>query len=822
MKRRNVYAIGGVAALAAALALGLPQGPEGPTPTGPEFSDGAGPMGRDNGRQWPEIGGTIPKYQGPEWAAEAAKRPESKESDRELVRETHFSAMSTSTVNLPPNAATAPEWVPVSGAYRAGERLVRLTDPMELPDLIDDYGVELAQSVGRSGFAMVKGDDAALSELVADPRVDAALFNGVIRGATSGSDLTEVEGQYQANQRVVQAAMEDMQWYINKVDPPRVQAPPSGYVVAVLDTGVAYETAVRDGVQYRLAPTLASSAIVAPYDFIHRDPHANDDHQHGTHIASIIAAQGANLQGVAPGVDLMPLKVLDRENRGHEFGLIEAIWHAVDHGADVINMSLSFAEGYQPSQALREALDAAAASGVVLVAASGNYGSDYVTWPAASPQVIAVGASKLVSGKGVWLGMDVADYSNASGAIDILAPGGDVYADTDGDGHPDGILAETIALNDPNDVGYWFMAGTSQAAAMVSGLAVELVRHGVPAHDIPARIQQKADMGSQLSVGRGAGFVDFDWEIPVHDAVHHRYLASMLPYLEDGGTTLTPKARVTVFEASGAPASDVLVVGSIWGNGDGTLVCRTNLSGVCTLQGEPVPAADTSGQPVSFAWSFAVEGVSSDGEIVHRPQAAMTTSSAFDSLVGALQAHASTQNTLLGWQWTTSADSDLGNVADAFSVVDTGSGLASIPFGIVITPRALRDLGSTSTHNVGIAQDEVSVTLLDLDGTGLTSLPLGVGVNLPHVRYSFVDGTRLASMPLGFKPVDPFGGGVDPTPLDQPVTVGSALGTQLADGGWSVAGYPGASLLGGSTALGIAPGPAVHADGASSAGAVPL
>ncbi|MEM6927529.1 MAG: S8 family serine peptidase, partial [Myxococcota bacterium] len=136
---------------------------------------------------------------------------------------------------------------------------------------------------------------------------------------------------------------------------------------------------------------LAGVEFVAPADFVNGDDHANDDHGHGTHIASLVASRG-ELDGVASGVAVMPVKVLDENNAGTELALVKGIRHAVDNGAHVINMSLSFPLGYVPSPALVEAIEYAHLAGVVMVAASGNVGADVATWPAASRLVIGVGA----------------------------------------------------------------------------------------------------------------------------------------------------------------------------------------------------------------------------------------------------------------------------------------------------------------------------------------------------------------------------------------------------------------------------------------------
>ena len=141
----------------------------------------------------------------------------------------------------------------------------------------------------------------------------------------------------------------------------------AGVRVAVLDTGVAYET----WGDYELAPDLAGVAFSSPYDFVNDDDHANDDHGHGTHVTGIIASSG-QLLAVAPEVGIIPIKVLGADNLGTELGLAEGFLHAADSGADVINLSLSFAPAFFPSRFLQDAVDEASASGAFMVAASAD------------------------------------------------------------------------------------------------------------------------------------------------------------------------------------------------------------------------------------------------------------------------------------------------------------------------------------------------------------------------------------------------------------------------------------------------------------------
>ena len=117
----------------------------------------------------------------------------------------------------------------------------------------------------------------------------------------------------------------------------------SGVVVAVIDTGIAYETALRSGRNYYQAPDLASTCFVSGYDFINADAHPNDDQGHGTHVAGTIAQStnnGMGVAGVAYGSCIMPIKALDANGSGSYSAIADSVYYAVNNGAKVINMSL--------------------------------------------------------------------------------------------------------------------------------------------------------------------------------------------------------------------------------------------------------------------------------------------------------------------------------------------------------------------------------------------------------------------------------------------------------------------------------------------------
>ena len=257
--------------------------------------------------------------------------------------------------------------------------------------------------------------------------------------------------------------------------------------VAVIDSGVAfenYDTTLNGNAQsFKVAPDLAGTTFVAPYDFNQNDAHPNDDNGHGTHVAGTIAENTNNgfaMAGVAYNARIMPIKVLDYTGNGFDDDIVSGIYYAVANGANVINMSIGFpgsGGGAVPCSeitGLNAALDYAHAQGAVLVGAAGNDGG-MVSCPAANPNVIAVGATDF-DGLATW-------YSNNGAALDIAAPGGDPLVDKNGDGYIDGVLQETFCY-DPNSLLVLnlyasfcnvYNAGTSMASPHVAGAAALLL-----------------------------------------------------------------------------------------------------------------------------------------------------------------------------------------------------------------------------------------------------------------------------------------------------------------------------------------------------------
>lgn len=167
----------------------------------------------------------------------------------------------------------------------------------------------------------------------------------------------------------------------------------AGMTVAIIDSGIDYNLSSLGG---GFGP---GYKVVDGYDFNSDDADPMDgpafDSGHGTHVAGIIAGNGA-IEGVAPEAQLTAWRVFG-DAPTTESMVIEAMAAAVDpaspHRADVVNMSLgAVGDGTDP---IGQAASAAVETGVVVVASAGNSGPgrQTITSPAAADGVIAVGAS---------------------------------------------------------------------------------------------------------------------------------------------------------------------------------------------------------------------------------------------------------------------------------------------------------------------------------------------------------------------------------------------------------------------------------------------
>ena len=315
------------------------------------------------------------------------------------------------------------------------------------------------------------------------------------------------------------------QWHLDQIQMPAAWDRSSGANVtgASVDTGIASE-----------APDLAAANRLPGYDFHNNDNDPTDDHGHGTHVAGTVAQNTNNnlgVAGVAFNARLLPVKVLGANGEGSYDNIIKGITYAVEQGAQVINLSLT---GRSGSQALRDAVAYAYNRGVIVVAAAGN-SSGAVEYPAAYDEyVIGVGAIRYDG--------TLAPYSNFGPQIDLVAPGGDVDVDQNGDGFGDGVLQNTISSSGAG-FSYRFFEGTSMASPHVAGVAALLrsVKPGASPAEIEAVMVQTArNLGPADRYGAGL--------VQAADAL----VAIAGPIVQP--TTVTPTATHTPTPTSTTPA----------------------------------------------------------------------------------------------------------------------------------------------------------------------------------------------------------------------------------------------------------------------------
>ena len=368
-----------------------------------------------------------------------------------------------------------------------GEVLVKLTSTDALgPLLLKHQLTQVGQFGARPIFRLkVIGNadtHATIDALVAEPTVLIAEPNFVHQSpeARRGNNAWAIgtESAYVA------------QWAPGALHLAEAQAltKGAGMRVAVLDTGID------------LVHPLFAGKLLPGHDFVDGDldPSEVGSHTplgsfgHGTHVAGLIAL-------VAPGAQIMPLRVLDATGQGNAWVLAEALLYAVDpdgntgtnDGAHVINLSLGSLGRTQildtigrlatcaiPPVVLRPRDDLAdpgyngdrdrcnAFGGAVVVAAAGNDASDALReYPAAEGVygLVAVAASTSAS--------RLASFSNFGGWIDFAAPGEGITSSV-----PGGIY------------GTW--SGTSMAAPLAAGTAalVRALNPGLSARDVARRL----------------------------------------------------------------------------------------------------------------------------------------------------------------------------------------------------------------------------------------------------------------------------------------------------------------------------------------------
>ncbi len=448
----------------------------------------------------------------------------------------------------------------------------------------DDVLVDLADDVSDADVARIEGVTGLDLELVSDQAANERLYRahlapGVDRDAVlarlaglAGVDIAEPDAEMSLSPwSATESAPDDdaawkgypndpqfkHQWHMRQIGMPAAWrlADGKGVIVAVIDTGVAYE----DFQRFHRVPDLAGVGMAPGFDFVKNTAHANDDHGHGTHVAGTIAQathNGVGVAGIAPHAIIMPLKVLSASGSGSVAAIADAIHFAADNGAKVINMSLG---GPFPSKILAKAVKYARDKGVVVVCAAGNDGRGRVSYPAAYPGSFAVAATQFDEA--------TTFYSNWGKEIDVAAPGGNTQVDQDKDGRPDGVLQNTIVVGDPSQDGYFAFMGTSMASPHVAGVAALLVSAGVTQPDAVEALLKKsarAPKDRKLEATRyGAGIIDAPAALKASKGASGAQGLAVGLTLLGAVATLARRRAVALLASPGALAGVVIGAGGL-------------------------------------------------------------------------------------------------------------------------------------------------------------------------------------------------------------------------------------------------------------------
>jgi len=338
-------------------------------------------------------------------------------------------------VVLPPGS-------PAAGVASASARLTRRYGGQ----VVDNY-----QATVRGFHARMTAAQAG--RLAADPAVEYVEQDATVRLAST-------------------TTQQDPPWGLDRID--QRSLPLSGSYTAGSAAGVtAYvlDSGIRIG--HREFGGRASSG----WDFVDRDPVADDCDGHGTHVAGTI---GGSTYGVAKDVKLVAVRVLDCEGSGSYSAIIAGVDWVTAHATlpAVANMSI----GGPTSQALDDAVSRSIAKGVTYAVAAGNDDRDACSQsPADTPAAITVGAVDRNDRR--------ARFSNFGSCLDLFAPG-----------------VRIKSASNSSNAATQIMSGTSMASPHVAGAAALVL--GAHPDWTPARVRDelvaRATTGLVDSAGWGS------------------------------------------------------------------------------------------------------------------------------------------------------------------------------------------------------------------------------------------------------------------------------------------------------------------------------
>ncbi len=350
-----------------------------------------------------------------------------------------------------------------------------------------DHAIDKVKEIGRTGAQLFRAEPGqeleVIQRLKASPLVEYAELEYLLRAHRTPTD--EFYASSQADLGV-----------INMPTAWDLTVGSSSITVAVIDTGLFREhpdvdtqwISISGATPAERGVFSSSSNGCAIPAFPDDDAWTTGGFTHGTHVSGTIGAESTidgdsaiGIAGIAPGVRILPVKVLDCFGEGSFPDLVEGIDFAVSKGAKVINMSLGGNVGSCPLST-QAAINAAHLAGVLLVASAGNRSGidpapnpDPLSFPASCAHVISVGATNNSDA--------IASFSYHNSLVDLSAPGVGTTSTT------------RTALGNP---AYTPASGTSMAAPHAAGCAALIfsINPGLTPDGVETILQQTArDIG---------------------------------------------------------------------------------------------------------------------------------------------------------------------------------------------------------------------------------------------------------------------------------------------------------------------------------------
>ena len=559
--------------------------------------------------------------------------------------------------------------------------IVVLEDRVADPNAVADDLVGTHR--GRKNFVYgkaLKGFSANLSEraaqaIASDPRVKYVEEDGVVSIDTTQSGAT---------------------WGIDRIDQRDLplsgtytyNATGAGVKAYIIDTGI--NTSHND----------FGGRAISGYDAVDGSLPAADCNGHGTHVSGTV---GGATYGVAKGVTLVAVRVLDCNGSGTNSGVIAGVnWVASDHVAGapaVANMSL----GGGASQALDDAVNAAINDGVTFAIAAGNSSTDACTTsPARVANAITVGATTSTDAR--------ASYSNYGTCVDIFAPGSSITSDW---------YSSNTATNT--------ISGTSMATPHVCGTAALYLSTNTSASPatVWAALRDNSTLNHVTSPGTGSP----------NRLLYEAFIG--------GGGGGTPAPSISGFSpASGGVGTSVTITGS---NFSGATSVRFNgqsasFSVVSASQiNATVPNCSSSGQvsvttaggTATSSGSFSVTGCTSSQQLLSNPGFESGNNGVWTITAGVIDSSASPAARTGSWKaWLDGYGTTHTDYAYQQVTIPATATSATLSFWVWIT---------TAETTTTTAYDKLSVQVLNSSGTVLATLATYSNLNKSsgYVQKSF-------------------------------------------------------------------------------------